>query len=63
VETVTSTDWDTSEVIAYVEDKILSDTETADEMEWYEDYKLSGIIKNNYTYKNLIREMNNEWNG
>jgi hypothetical protein len=47
-----------SEVIAYLEDKILSNMATEDELEMYQDYKWNNTIdKTNYTYKKLIREM------
>jgi hypothetical protein len=50
-----------SEVIAYLEEKILSNMATEDELEMYQDYKWNKKLnKNNYTYKKLIREMR-EW--
>jgi competence protein ComGF len=50
-----------SEVLAYLEDKILSNMATEDELEMYQDYKWDRKLnKNNYTYKKLIREMR-EW--
>jgi competence protein ComGF len=50
-----------SEVIAYLEEKILSNMATEDELEMYQDYKWDRKLnKNNYTYKKLIAEMR-EW--
>jgi hypothetical protein len=48
-------------VIAYLEEKILSNMATEDELEMYQDYKWNNKLnKNNYTYKKLIAEMR-EW--
>jgi hypothetical protein len=48
----------TSEVIAYLEDKILSNMATEDETVLYEDYQWSKKLdKTNYTYKMIVVEM------
>jgi hypothetical protein len=50
-----------SEVIAYLEEKIISNMATEDELEMYQEIKWNKKLnKNNYTYKKLIREMR-EW--
>lgn len=46
------------EVLAYLEDKILMNMATEDELEMYEEYVWNGKLnKNNYTYKCLTMEM------
>lgn len=54
-----------SDVIAYLEDKISSNTVDDNEMNTYLDWIWNGFInKINYnTYKNLKREMINIWKG
>lgn len=46
-----------SEVIAYLEDKLLMDTATQEESELYADYKWTGKLKKGYTYKKVIAQM------
>lgn len=46
------------EVLAYLEDKILMNMATEDELELYEAFVWDGKLKrNNYTYKRLVMEM------
>jgi hypothetical protein len=48
----------TSEVIAYLEEKLLSNMATEDETVLYEDFQWSNKLdKTNYTYKMLVREL------
>lgn len=46
-----------SEVIAYLEEKIISDIATPEESELYEDYHWYGKLNKNKTLKKVIREM------
>jgi hypothetical protein len=34
-----------------------------DELEWYEEVKWNSNFKNNYTYKEIIKKMRNEYEG
>jgi len=55
--------WSNSEVLAYLEHKILNELADEDEIEFYEDCLWSGSInKYTYTYKNLIDEMREYYN-
>lgn len=50
--------WRKDEVIAYLEEKILGEVASDEELELYQDYKWFGKLnKNTYTWKNLIKEM------
>lgn len=52
------------EVLAYLEDKILMNMATEDELELYESFVWDGKLKrNNYTYKRLIAEMKKVYEG
>jgi hypothetical protein len=54
----------TSEVIAYLEEKLLSNMATEDETILYEEYQWNNKLdKNNYTYKQLLAEMRKEYEG
>lgn len=55
--------WRMSEVISYVEDKILNNEETICVLEWYENYKLFGKPEKNHVLKSLIDQMNKEYKG
>jgi len=56
--------WLKSEVISYLEEKILEDKATDDEMEFYEEYIWFGKFnRKSDTYKRLLREMNKEYRG
>lgn len=58
--------WKQSEVISFVEYKIINETANTDEVEMYEDYRWNGKLdKSKYTYviKRLINEMNKEFKG
>jgi hypothetical protein len=46
-----------SEVIAYIEELILDQAATDEQEELYVDYKWSGKLKKNYTYKKTLVEM------
>jgi arsenate reductase-like glutaredoxin family protein len=56
--------WLKSEVISYLEEKILEDKATDEEMEFYEKYIWFGKFnRKSDTYKRLLREMKEEWEG
>lgn len=58
--------WKQSEVISFLECKILQETATRDELEMYEDYTWnSKLDKTKYTYviRSLINQMNKEYKG
>jgi hypothetical protein len=59
----TGNKWRKSEVIAYLETKMMDGTSTPAEDRLYEDYKGNGVIRRNYTYKKLVKEINEIWNG
>lgn len=46
-----------SEVISFLEMKLLENTATYDEEQLYVDYNWDGRLKKGYTYKKLINEM------
>lgn len=46
-----------SEVLSYIESKIIDDIATEEEMELYQDFKWDGTFKMNYTYKKVLKEM------
>lgn len=52
-----------SEVISYLEEKILMNEATVEEIEMYEDIRWSNKLKKNYTYKKLIKEMKRIYDG
>jgi uncharacterized protein YigA (DUF484 family) len=51
-----------SEVVAYLEDKILMNMATEDENTLYENLHWNGKLAKNDTYKALVREMKKLWN-
>jgi hypothetical protein len=56
--------WRASEIVAYLEDRILSNTATKKETEVYEEYAYNGSLnKANYSLKAIIKRMNREYNG
>jgi hypothetical protein len=59
----TGNKWRKSEVIAYLETKMMDGASTPAEDRLYEDYKENGVIRRNYTYKKLVKEINEIWNG
>lgn len=52
-----------SEVLAFVEELILDQMATEDELEWYENYVWDKQFKINYTYKKLVEKMIKEYKG
>jgi hypothetical protein len=51
-------------VIAYLEDRLKSETATQKETEVYENYVWSGTLdKTNYSLKTIIKRMNKQYNG
>ena len=46
-----------SEVISFLEMKMLENTATYEEEQLYVDYKWNGKLNRNYTYKKLLKEM------
>jgi hypothetical protein len=52
-----------SEVISYLEDKILMNEANQDETELYENYIWNSKLTKGYTYKKLIAEMKNIFEG
>jgi len=56
--------WRVSEVIAFIEERIIDDIASEEEEIMYQDYKWSGKInKNTYEWKCVLRNMNKEYNG
>jgi hypothetical protein len=58
--------WKQSEVISFVEYKIINETATTEEIEMYEDYRWNeklDKIKYTYVIKKLIVDMNKEFKG
>jgi hypothetical protein len=49
------------EVLAFVEELILDQMANEDELEWYEEVKWNNNFKTNYTYKEIIKKMRNEY--
>lgn len=52
-----------SEVIAYLEEKILNNEATEEESVLYEDYKWTKELEKNNTYVRLVKEMFAEYRG
>jgi hypothetical protein len=52
-----------SEVLSFVEDLILCQMATQEELEWYEEVKWNKVFKINYTYKLIVKKMVREYNG
>jgi hypothetical protein len=52
-----------SEVIAYVEDMILSNMASEDELNWYEEFIWNNKFNKNYTYKLIVKKMSREYKG
>lgn len=52
-----------SEVVAYLEEKILHNENTVEEMELYENYKWTNELEKNNTYARLVKEMFAEYRG
>lgn len=53
----------TSEVIAYLEERIMDDLATLEEEELYQDYQWYGYIDESCdTYRLVVRKMNRLWN-
>ena len=52
-----------SEVIAYLEEKILHNENTVEEMELYEGFQWNGKLEKNNTYMSLVEEMFAEYRG
>jgi hypothetical protein len=62
--TMTKNTFRKDEVISFLEMKVLENTATTDETLLYEEYVWNGKLrKNNYTYKKLISQMTNIYNG
>jgi hypothetical protein len=59
----TGNKWRESEVIAHLETKMMDGTSTPAEDRLYEDYKWDGKIVRNYTYRMIVKEMNEIWEG
>jgi len=56
--------WLKSEVISYLEEKILEDKAADDEMEFYEEYIWFGKFdRKSNIYKRLLNELKREWEG
>lgn len=56
--------WRASEIVAYLEDRILSNTATKKETEVYEDFVWSGTLdKANYALNTIMKRMNKQYNG
>jgi hypothetical protein len=54
--------WRKSEVIAYLESKIVDNQENEDEINLYQDWKWDGVFPSNVrTYWSLVKEMDKEW--
>jgi hypothetical protein len=51
------------EVLAFVEELILDQNATEDELMWYEEYKWNKTFKRNYTYKKLVKKMSKYYRG
>jgi hypothetical protein len=63
-ETMTKNTFRKEEVISFLEVKILENTATTDEVLLYEEYVWNGKLrKNNYTYKKVIKQLTNMYNG
>jgi hypothetical protein len=61
---VSKNKWRKSEVISFLEYKLQENLASEDEIEMYENYKWFGKLnKNNYTYRSLLKEMNDEYRG
>jgi hypothetical protein len=48
-------------VLAFVEELSLDQMANEDELEWYEEVKWNNNFKTNYTYKEIIKKMRNEY--
>jgi hypothetical protein len=55
--------WRRSDVLSYLETKILENIASDKEVELYEEYRWTGKLKINNTYKNLVKELNKEYKG
>lgn len=56
--------WKISEVVSFLEEKIIDGVANEDEMEMYEDYKWYGRFnKDTYAWKRLLQEMRRIHNG
>jgi hypothetical protein len=57
--------WRASEVLAFLESKLLSNTATQRENELYENVRWNNekLTKTNYVVKSLVKQMNKEYNG
>lgn len=52
------------EVLSFLEELILDNLATEEELELYQDFKWSGKLnKNNYTYKLVVRKLKKEYEG
>jgi hypothetical protein len=49
------------EVIAFLEDMIISEMATYDEEVLYQNYKWTGKLEKNYTYKMVLHRMRELW--
>lgn len=52
-----------SEVVSFIEDKLLCDMASQAEMDLYSEYKWSGKLKANNTYKQVLKQMHKEYRG
>jgi hypothetical protein len=52
-----------SEVIAYLEELLLDQAATDEQEELYVEYKWTGKLKKNYTYKVTLKEMKKIYEG
>ena len=52
-----------SEVQAFVEELILDQVATEEELNWYEEIKWNNNFKKNYTYKKVLYKMVKEYRG